>query len=347
MDEMSPISETHQFSSAKVSYLFNISLPLFLKDLEGANFVIITDENLAALYPFLQNKKVIVLPAGESFKNQDTINHCIEKLLKWGADRNTLLIGVGGGVVTDMTGYVASIFKRGLPLILAPSSVLAMVDASVGGKNGIDVGAYKNMVGTVYQPRQIVFDFSLLQTLPEAERINGFAEIIKHAAIKDKILFKELEKNQLSDYFSNEEKLAGLIHRNVSIKTEVVLNDEFETGDRKLLNFGHTIGHAIENTYGLAHGHAISVGMVLASRLSHQLLGFPQEDVERLTFLLQQYGLTTSLEFEVDKIWNYLLADKKRSGNYMNFILLQQIGNAIHTQIPINELNEHIKKLVG
>ena len=176
----------------------------------------------------------------------------IDELLNRSADKDTVIIGLGGGVITDIAGYVASIYKRGVPLIQVPTSILGMVDAAVGGKNGVNTAHYKNMVGTIYQPEAVIFDQELISTLPKEEWINGFAEVIKHACIKDESLFRTLQKHTIDDYFNNPVLTASLIKENVLIKTGVVLGDELETGDRMLLNFGHTLGHAIEKENDLS-----------------------------------------------------------------------------------------------
>ena len=176
-------------------------------------------------------------------------------------------------MVTDITGYAASVYMRGVKFGFVPTSVLAMVDASIGGKNGVDV-IYKNLVGLIKQPEFLLFDYSFLQTLPTEQWINGFAEIIKHACIKDAEMFAFLEENTVGDFMGDSVKLALLIEKNVTIKSEIVVQDEFEKGDRKLLNFGHTLGHAIENTSQLLHGHAVSIGMAAACTISEEINEF-------------------------------------------------------------------------
>ena len=167
-----------------------------------------------------------------------------------------MLVGVGGGVVADLTGYVAATFLRGVEFGFVPTSILAMVDASIGGKNGINVGLFKNIVGTIRQPSFILFDVKLTSSLPEKEWRNGFAEIIKHACIKDAKMFRELEANGPDKYKPGSRQLALLVERNAILKTRIVQRDELETGERRILNFGHTLGHALENLYELPHGHA-------------------------------------------------------------------------------------------
>jgi 3-dehydroquinate synthase len=215
-----------------------------------------------------------------------------------------------------------------------------MVDASIGGKNGIDVGVYKNMVGIIRQPSFLLFDALLLQSLPDNEWKNGFAEIIKHASIKDASMFKELEQKNLTFYQKKKNDLNALIQRNALLKTKVVQQDEFEKGDRKLLNFGHTLGHALENQYQFSHGEAISIGMAYASNLSQKINGF--KNVDRVVGLLNQYGLPTSFEFDKDKVIHVLKMDKKKTKDSINFILLEKIGKAYIKPISIEQLYQNL-----
>jgi 3-dehydroquinate synthase len=232
---------------------------------------------------------------------------------------------------------------RGLRFALVPTSLLAMVDASIGGKNGIDVGVYKNMVGLIRQPEIILFDIDFLKTLPPAEWKNGFAEIIKHAAIKDAKLFRLLQENTLTQFKRDPKKLARLIRTNVLIKTKVVLKDEFEKGDRKLLNFGHTLGHAIENQYELSHGEAISIGMTYAALLSAQIKKFTGADA--LIALLAKYGLPTRAAFDWKKVTHVLAKDKKNSAAGMQYIVLEKLGRGVVEPIPVQELITRLRQL--
>ena len=332
------------FSSASVDYYFNSQFEQLEKLVPAEQTIILTDDNIFARHKKkFKGWKTIVIKAGEAHKNQSTVDHIIEQLIETGADRKTTLIGIGGGVITDITGYVAGIFLRGISFGFVPTSILAMVDAAVGGKNGVDVGLYKNMVGLIRQPAFILFDYSFLKTLPREEWINGFAEIIKHAAIKDAAMFKILEEAKLSTFQKNSDDIAKLVKRNVLIKTKVVVNDEFESGERKLLNFGHTIGHAIENLYQIPHGHAISIGMGLACRLSEKLTGFKEGD--RVIRLLKQYGLPPQFDFDKERAFDILLKDKKKAGQQISFILLNKIGKAEIKLISLEDMNNLIHQL--
>lgn len=331
------------FSSTTVNYYFEADFSYIEKLAPKENAVIITDEHV-----FAKHKKkfkgwnTIVLKAGEQYKVQQTVDGVIDQLLAFGADRKTTLIGVGGGVVTDITGYVAGIYMRGIRFGFAPTSLLAMVDASIGGKNGIDVGVYKNMVGLIRQPSFLLFDLSFLKTLPKAEWQNGFAEIIKHACIKDAVMFRLLQKHKLNDFQKNEKLLASLIEQNVLIKTKVVVNDEFEQGERKLLNFGHTLGHAIENMYELSHGQAISIGMTYAAVMSQQLKHFT--GAELVVQVLEKYGLPTFAKFNTKKAFKVLMMDKKKDNVSINYILLEKIGKGVVQPLLFVQLQDIFKQ---
>lgn len=337
----------YRFSQKTVSCYFDGAFASVQGLVKDANIVVITDENIFQSHAEkFSGFPVIKFAAGEEYKNQSTVDFIIAELIQLGAHKNTFLMGVGGGVVTDITGYVAAIYMRGIRFGLAPTSVLAMVDAAIGGKNGIDVGLYKNMLGTILQPEFILYDYSFLETLPVKEWVNGFAEIIKHACIKDELLFKVLERYSLHDYQADKTLIADLVERNVEIKTSVVINDEFEKGERKLLNFGHTIGHAIENLHGIPHGHAVSIGMVAACNLSVQLNHFHADEAAKIIRLLARYHLPVDLETEHARVFEVLKMDKKRQSDGVQFILLQKIGKAEIKQISLAELEIHFKEIL-
>ncbi|RYD78974.1 MAG: 3-dehydroquinate synthase [Sphingobacteriales bacterium] len=328
-----------EFSSKSVEYIFDASFSMLENMYAKEKMVIVTDENVYGHhFKLFEGYQTIVLAPGEEHKQQKTVDAIIDRLLQLQADRQTVLVGVGGGVITDMAGYAAAIFKRGVKLVQVPTSILAMVDAAVGGKNGVDVGAYKNQVGTIYQPDHLLFDYSFLQTLPKEEWVNGFAEIIKHACIKDAAQFSFLQKHSIDDFINDAALLSSFIESNVSIKLNVVLNDEQETGERKLLNFGHTIGHAIEAAYHLSHGHAISIGMVAAAKLSERLNSFNPDETQQLIHLLEQYQLPVAFKFDKEKVWEILINDKKRENDNMSFILLDEIGVGVVRSIPLVDL---------
>ncbi|MFN2439235.1 MAG: 3-dehydroquinate synthase [Chitinophagaceae bacterium] len=325
------------FNKRTVDFYFNSSFSELKKIVAPHRSIIITDENIFAAHSKkLKGWDTIVLKAGEEYKVQQTVDSVIDQLIQLNADRQTTLIGLGGGMVTDITGYVASVFLRGVPFGFLPTTVLAMVDAAIGGKNGIDVGLYKNMVGTINQPHFLLYDVSFLKTLPVIEWRNGFAEIIKHAAIKDEAMFKTLKENSLKNFQKNKPLLQKLIQQNAFLKIKVVQGDEFEKGERRLLNFGHTLGHALEKKYNLMHGEAVAVGMAMAANLSEKIISFKQ--TSRLLSLLDKYGLPTSADYSKKKIFEILISDKKRDGNNINFILLEKIGKAVIRKISFDQL---------
>lgn len=332
------------FSTTSTTFYFDASFDYLEKITSKESTIILTDENI-----FAKNKmrfkgwQTIAIKAGEQYKNQATVDDVISQMINLGADRKTTLIGVGGGVITDMAGYIAGVYMRGISFGFVPTSILAMVDACIGGKNGVDVGVYKNMVGLIRQPSFLLYDYSLLKSLPKQEWVNGFAEIIKHAAIKDAPMFKMLEQYKLTDFQKDAALLNKLIQRNALLKSKVVQEDEFEKGDRKLLNYGHTLGHAIENDYQLPHGFAVAIGMVVAAHISEQYTGF--RATEKLVNVIKKYGLPTYLQFNAEKALRNMMADKKRFKNEVHYVLLEKIGKALVQPLSIEEITSTITQL--
>ena len=335
------VKRTFKFSNTSVDYYYGGGFSFLRKIVKPAETVLLIDENVQKNFSTrFKNWKTILIPSGEQYKVQSTVDGIIKQLIESGADRKTTLVGIGGGVVTDITGYVASVYMRGVRFGFVPTSLLAMVDASIGGKNGIDVGIYKNMVGVIRQPSFLLYDQNFLTTLPEKEWRNGFAEIIKHAAIKDAAMFKELESKDLGFYQKRKKIALDLIQRNAVLKSKVVQEDEFEKNERRKLNFGHTLAHAIETQYNLLHGEAVAIGMIFASQLSEKLLRFKNHN--RLVKTIEQYSLPTSLEFDRQKAFDVLRSDKKKEAELMNFILLEKIGKARIEKIPLKDLYNYL-----
>lgn len=333
--------KTFRFGNSKVDIFPNSRFTALKEIVDRQSAVILTDENVAAAHSNrFKNYNTIVLKAGEQYKVQATADAVIEQLIEMEADRHTTLVGVGGGVITDLTGYIASVYMRGISFGFVPTSLLAMVDASIGGKNGIDVGEFKNMVGVIRQPSFILYDMSLLSSLPHTEWRNGFAEIIKHACIKEAAMFRELEQNNIGYYQRKKTALMQLVQKNALIKTRVVQKDEFETGERRLLNFGHTLGHALETQYELSHGEAIAIGMSYAANLSGSLSGF--KNAGRVISLIEKYELPTNARFNKDKVIRILKMDKKKLRDSIRFILLERIGKAVIQPISIDQLYESL-----
>ena len=334
------------FSRQTTTYYLDASWADFKSVTADRRTILIIDENVSKLHrdKFREWDQLIV-PAGEKFKQQSTADSLIQQLIELEADRSALLVGVGGGVVTDITGYVASVYLRGITFGFVPTTLLAMVDAANGGKNGVDVGQYKNLVGTINQPEFLFFDLDFLSTLTVKEFHNGCAEMIKHACIKDVSLFHLLSGESPQRWRTNKLLLTELVEKNVLLKARLVQEDEFEKGDRALLNFGHTIGHAIETAYSMLHGEAISIGMVMALRLSEKYFQLPFTESEKVINLLRSCDLPVEIPADIDKALHLIRMDKKRKGEYIRFVLLKEIGRARTHLLPLNELDSIIKAI--
>jgi len=309
------------------------------KYIPSQNVVIITDTNVRHYYlKYFQPWEVIEIGTGEKIKNLDTVRVIYRKLVELEADRSSFIVGIGGGIVCDIAGFVASTYLRGVRFGFVSSTLLSQVDGSVGGKNGVNFGGYKNMVGVFNQPEFVICDMNLLRTLPEREILCGFAEIVKHAAIGDADLFSYLEEHYEKALDLDTDVIEKLIYDSLVIKTSIVNRDEKEEGERRKLNFGHTFGHAIEGTTGVPHGEAVSLGMVVASVLSAKRGHLPAEDSERIEELLKNLKLPTRLQIDRERVLDALRMDKKRKGDSINFVLLHGIGNAVVEEISIKEL---------
>ena len=287
----------------------------------------------------LNNCKILTMNAGEENKNLRTCEKLWNELSELGADRNSLLINLGGGVVTDLGGFVACTFKRGIDFYNIPTTLLSMVDASIGGKTGIDLGVLKNQIGIIKEPKFILIDTKWLETLPQDEIRSGFAEMLKHGLICDPQYWKELKFIRSI----SEKYLVPFIKPSIQIKSNVVSEDPIEKGIRKVLNFGHTLGHAIESYFlihttknKLLHGEAIAIGMVLEAYLSTQLVGLNKEEAKEIkeTFARFYPQINFRLE-EVNEILELLRHDKKNKAGLINFVLLKSIGSpVIDVQVP-------------
>lgn len=284
----------------------------------------------------------LTIPAGETSK---TIATCLEiwsQLSEKGADRKSLLINLGGGVVTDLGGFVACTYQRGIEFINVPTSLLAMVDASVGGKNGVDLGTLKNQIGVIHNPRAVVVDTRFLETLPREQFKSGMSEMIKHGFIHSEAYLQQV---MVMDE-NNTEEVSQLIWDSILIKNGVITKDPFEQGLRKTLNYGHTLGHAIESyclespsKKSLLHGEAIAIGMILATYISSQQYSFPKKKLEETSaFLLKTFGKEDFSQADIDEIIKLLIFDKKNSNGQIQFVLLENIGRQQLNCIVPNEL---------
>jgi len=303
------------------------------------NIVIITDNIVRKIYgDFFDKYKVIEIGTGEGIKNLTTINNIFEKLIEYEADRTSYIVGIGGGIVCEIAGFVASTYMRGIRFGFIASTLLAQVDASIGGKNGVNYQGYKNMIGVFRQPEFVICDPDLLGTLPEKELLCGFAEIVKHTVIGNAGMFKFLEENYDKALNLDKEIIEKLVYDSLLIKSSIVNEDEKEKGERRKLNFGHTFGHALEKVSGITHGEAVSIGMIFASALSVKKELLSPEDARRIEILLNNMGLPVKMEADKDKVIDAIRRDKKREQDIIHFVLLDKIGNAVIKEISVDEL---------
>ncbi len=286
----------------------------------------------AALFAAGISNEVIVVPEGETHKDWATLYEVHTRLLELGAERSTTLIALGGGVIGDLAGFAAATYQRGIPLIQIPTTLLAQVDSSVGGKTAVNHPLGKNMIGAFHQPRAVISDTAMLSTLPDREYIAGIAEVIKCGAIRDLALFEWLEANVDRLLGRDSEAIAHAVMESCRIKADIVAADERENGERALLNFGHTFGHAIETAAGYGswlHGEAVAAGMVLASRLSVHTAGLSVDGAERLRALVERARLPTAAPSLGSDAWLVLMSrDKKVEDGAMRFVLLETLGRA-------------------
>lgn len=291
----------------------------------------------------------VTIPDGESFKNINTVHYIYSELLRNGLDRKSGIVALGGGVVGDIAGFVASTYMRGIEYVQVPTTLLAHVDSSVGGKTGVNHKLGKNMIGTFYQPKLVWIDVDVLKTLPKRELLAGIAEVIKHGIIKDEKLFEFMEKNRDKLFDLETNALIHIIKHSCEIKSEIVSKDERESGLRAILNYGHTIGHAIETVTQYTqflHGEAVAIGMNVEARLS-RLLGFLQDsNVFRIKSLIDAYGLPSEIpsEIEADSLLAPMQLDKKTVAGELKFALPEKIGKA---RIQKNISREIIKEACG
>lgn len=301
--------------------------------------IMLTDSNVRRYYPSVfDSEAVIEVGTGEKVKDLETMRFVYERLVELEADRFSFLVGLGGGVVCDLTGFAASTFLRGISFGLVPTTLLAQVDAAAGGKNGVNISGYKNLVGTFTQPELVLCDPQFFKTLPPGEIACGLAEIIKHAAIEDRELFSFLEDQVPAVLRLDAPVMENLVYRSLSIKAAIVGRDEREKGERRKLNFGHTLGHALEKVTGLSHGEAVSLGMVLAVELSIKKGYLSDSEGNRLKALLQRFGLPVHHSFSVERVTAALKMDKKRDGEKLHFVFLKGIGSCEVKEIGVEEL---------
>lgn len=315
--------------------------------INGRNAVIVTDYNILKYYhdKLPQGIPVIEIGLGETHKTLRTIDFIMGKLVEYQADRTTFLVAVGGGIVCDVAGFASSVYMRGLPFGFVSTTLLSQVDASVGGKNGVNYEGYKNMVGVFNQPDFVICDDEMLRTLDPDEFRSGFAEIIKAGAIKNAGLFEYCRNNAQQALAFDRETLTQMIYESVLMKAKVVEADEREKGERRLLNFGHTFAHAIEKKTGILHGKAVSMGMVLAAKTSQSLGMISEKEADAISEVLQLYRLPVKPVIPVGELFDAMKKDKKREGDHIHLVLLEKIGHAVTRKVSFTELQKIVDDL--
>ena len=320
-----------------------------VKDLvKGRKCVVISDSNVAPLYAQRVKEslekagfsaELFVIEAGEESKNPENLVKAADFCVECDLTRSDVLVALGGGVITDLCGLCGALYQRGVAVVQIPTSLLAMVDSSVGGKTAVNLAKGKNMFGAFYQPKAVICDSSVLATLPEEEFANGMAEVIKYAALRGGRVLEIIEENA-------EENIDELIEECVKIKRDYVCEDEFDRGVRQFLNFGHTIGHAVErvSSFEIAHGSAVAIGMsiVLTATVKENLCA--EEDKEKILSLCKKYNLPTRCEYSKEEIFKASLSDKKRDAQDITLVLMKGFGNCILQKISTDNLMDFIDK---
>lgn len=324
----------------------------FIESSYYSSIVIITDAPVNRLYGNTIKEQLsssspvhtILIPSGEAAKDTSIIIEALKKLQGFGVDRKGLILTIGGGAASDAAGFIASVYKRGISWIIYPTTLLSQVDAAIGGKTAVNLDSFKNIVGTFYQPHAVYIDINTLKSLPDREFSSGIAEVVKYAVSLDKTLIPLLT----SDLKNNPEKLEEIIFRCIQLKYRIVAKDERETiGLRQLLNFGHTLGHAIESVAGLGkytHGEAISIGMLFAAKLSNHMGLATPADVKTVQELLLQYNLPIELKLPHEKLMEAMKKDKKNIDGTVKWVLINGLGNAISDQVVPDDVVRKILK---
>ena len=327
----------------------------------GKKVAVVIDENTANLHKkrignILEslNPVFIIVPSGESSKSREMKEKIESNLLDNKFGRDSIIIAIGGGVIGDLGGFVASTFNRGVPIIHVPTTMLAMVDSSIGGKTGINTKHGKNLVGTIHQPCAVFADMDFLETLPDEEFRNGLAEVIKMSIIRDKGFFESLEKNNEKILARDKKILQNLIKRNIELKKEIVEEDADEKGLREILNFGHTFGHALEacSGYKIKHGFAVIQGMIVESKISAAENKLSQNDEERIRKLIKSFGFPLSIShgIETSKMLELMKSDKKSRNGKPRFVMIDAIGKAksknnnFSFEVDLNSIGAAIEK---
>ena len=332
MDYSIKIKDSSEVIVGSVSEL----LPRLLPD---KRVVVVSDTNIDRHYHTLVNRyEHVLIGLGEASKTLVTADAIYKKFISMGVDRSTFVLAIGGGIVTDVAGFVASTYMRGVEFGFVSTSLLGQVEASVGGKNGVNVDGYKNMVGTFTQPRFVICDVGMLRTLPEREVRTGMAEVIKAGIIADEELFSKLELTPLAELTKNPDLLAEVVYRAIKVKADIVERDEREHGDRRKLNLGHTLAHAIEKSSSkMNHGEAVAVGLSLISDAAARRGLLSAADKERICSLLQRTGFDLTPPVAMRVLLKAVSKDKKSEGDVLNVVFPTAIGACEVVPMPLEE----------
>lgn len=337
------------------------NLPEFLNKRNYSRIIVISDKNVANFHLQKLNKVIsnfenIILDAGEQTKSFAILEQVCEEILAKGIDRKSLIIAFGGGVIGDLSGFISSILLRGIDFIQIPTTLLSCVDSSVGGKTAINSNFGKNLIGSFYQPKLVICDLDFLTTLDKRELKSGYAEVVKYGLIKDLDFFEFLEKNYQKIFTQDSETLTYIIKKSCEIKADIVSRDEKESGERALLNFGHTFGHIFETETNysseILHGEAVSIGMVMAVKMSYNFSLISHDDYLRILTHFQNCELVVT-PHQIRENWNqenltrHLFKDKKHENNNLTFILLQKIGDAlINKKVDLTAFSKVLEEFI-
>ncbi len=342
MQQLTLKTSQSETSTIHVGRGLQYEVATFIKQASPSAVVYITEKYLqASLVGYLQlnPNDVLAIDGGESQKTLETVSKILQYLHEKSIDKHALIIGFGGGVVTDLVGFAAAIYKRGVKAVYIPTTLLAMIDASIGGKNGVDFEDVKNMAGTIYNPQAVFVDTDFLESLPEAELLSGLGELAKYAICLDRPLF-----DLLQEPFANHANEAILM--GIKDKLKVLALDPYETtGQRYILNFGHTLGHALESAsgYKLKHGLGVAIGCHFASFISQQKGYISQADFEAIVYFLKNLGLPTTSDFDAKTILRLMQSDKKQLDRAtINFVLIRSIGQGIVEPLSFKEIEKHL-----
>lgn len=309
-----------------------------------SKIVWIIDEKLKSRTEFIGLENSLFIAAGEAAKTQDSYLSIIQYLAENKVDRKSIIVAIGGGSISDLVGYVASTYLRGIAFSIIPTTILSLIDASMGGKNGINFQAIKNQIGTIYQPRIIYYYNPFFDSLSEEEISDGFAEIIKYGLIGDEEFYAFIASHSFEDFKSNHEFRTQIIETCIKQKSKIVEEDTFESGKRRILNFGHTVGHAIESLYGLSHGKSVVLGMLFAVKLSEKINGLSTAVFFDILKTFKKYNLPTQVKnFEIEDIYKKLIQDKKKESDFVHFVLLNEIGDAEVVKINLAEIKSWLE----